>query len=221
MGVVGKGKKKAGRKVGRLYIQYMENKLFLDFFLGGIEGGTFAGDLFKPLDHAEHDNHGEEADGHEDDPALPDRNLVVEGGADPEESVAHGGSTEPEALAEAEEVLGGNLGDEAQAQRADEELGNSHAKIVDDEYPRGSFLSGCGGSVEGAELGARGVTLDVAEDGKEEVGAARYTHADGNFAGSGNAFAATGETFKEPHDGEGEQDDEEGVDGLPDLGRDG
>ena len=197
----------------------MPDVALFSFLFGSFQGGLFAGDLFKPFDHAQHDNHRQEADGHEDQPALPDGNLVVQGGADPEEAVTHSSGSEPQTLAEAEEVLGSNLGDEAQTQRADEQLGNSHAKVVDDEHPRGCFQSGGGGGVEGTELGTRGITLDVAEDGQEEVGTTRYTHADGNLARSGDALATLGETLKEPHDGEGKQDDEEGVHGLPDLGR--
>ena len=56
----------------------------------------------KPFHHAEHDDHREQADAHEDAPANPDGEVGVHQRSYPEESVTHGGGAEPQALAEAE-----------------------------------------------------------------------------------------------------------------------
>ena len=47
------------------------------------------GDLLEPLQHAQHDEHGDEANGQEDAPALPDRHFVIHQRANPKEEVAH------------------------------------------------------------------------------------------------------------------------------------
>ena len=83
----------------------------------------------KPFDHAEHDAHGEQADGEEDAPCVGDGPLVVHERANPQQQVAHGGGAEPQAQAPARQVLGSDLRDEAQAQRRDEELGHGEEEV--------------------------------------------------------------------------------------------
>ena len=78
------------------------------------------GDLLKPFQHAEHDEHGDEADGQEDGPALPNGHLVIHQRTDPEEEVANGGGAEPETLTEALQMFRGDFRDEREAQRRDE-----------------------------------------------------------------------------------------------------
>ena len=52
------------------------------------------GDFLEPLDHAEHDGHGDKADGEEDTPALPDRHGVVPDRAQEDEEVTDSRSGE-------------------------------------------------------------------------------------------------------------------------------
>lgn len=177
----------------------------------------FAGDAFEPFDHAEHDDHRDDADGGEDDPSDPDGELIVEQWANPEEAVADGGSAKPEALAEAEEVFGGDLGDEAEAERADEEFGDGHKEIIDDEDVGSSLHRSSLFDWESLEVGSRRIAVDIAEDRHNDIGTSSDTHTEGNLFGSRDAFTFAGKAFEEPHDGEGEDDDEEGVDGLPDF----
>ena len=64
--------------------------------------------FLKPLDHAEHNAHCQEAHAEEHAPAGPQRHLVVHQRADPQEEVAHRGGAEPESLAKSEKVLRGD-----------------------------------------------------------------------------------------------------------------
>lgn len=64
---------------------------------------------FKPFDHAEHDTHGNEADHEEYGPAHPYGPLIVHQRANPQEEVAYGCGTEPQALTETLQVFGGYL----------------------------------------------------------------------------------------------------------------
>ena len=69
----------------------------------------------QPLHHAEHDRHGDEADGEEHAPALPDVPSVEHDGTNEDEEVADGRGTEPQTLAEAHHVARSHLRDEGQA----------------------------------------------------------------------------------------------------------
>jgi len=51
------------------------------------------GHPLKPLHHTEHDRHGDEADGEEHAPALPDVPSVEHDGTDEDEEVADGRGT--------------------------------------------------------------------------------------------------------------------------------
>ena len=175
------------------------------------------GDALQPLQHAEHDAHSDEADDGEDGPGHPEAGqLVEEEGSDHDEQVAHGGGGEPQALADALDMLGGNLGDEAQTHRRDEELGHGEEEVGDDEHPCVGFHAGDGGGVLLHEGFTRGITHVHAEDGEEDVGAGSEEHADDNLARSGELAAPRG--AEEPHDDRREQDDEGGVEELPHLG---
>lgn len=186
--------------------------------LSSFECGFFTSYTLKPFNHAKHDYHGKQANGCEHNPSNPDGELVVQQRTNPKEAVTHCGGTEPETLAETEKVLGSNLGDEAETQRTDEKLSNGHEEVVKNQHPCASLEASSSLDVEGLELGCRRIALHVAEDGHEKISNGCDTHTDGDFLGGGDTLATTVETLEEEHDGEGEHDDEEGVDSLPDFG---
>ena len=100
------------------------------------------GYTLQPLHHTEHDAHGDEADGSEDCPALPDRPSLVHERANPEQHIAYGRSTQPEALAETQQVLGSHLGYKGETQRRDEELGYGEEEIDHNQHkPAGLGLN--------------------------------------------------------------------------------
>ena len=72
----------------------------------GESGRGLFGDSFEPVDHSEHDAHGDEADAEEYCPCHPDGTCVIDQRADPKEQVAASGGSEPETLAKTLHVLG-------------------------------------------------------------------------------------------------------------------
>ena len=68
---------------------------------------SVVGDTLKPADHTEHDAHRDEADAEEYGPCHPDGAGIIDERADPEQQIADGCGTEPEALAEALQMFRG------------------------------------------------------------------------------------------------------------------
>ena len=181
------------------------------------------GDLLQPLDHAEHDSHGDEAYHHEYEPAHPlTAEAVVHQRADPDEEVADCCSAEPQTLADTLQVLGSHLRYEGQSEGRDEQLSHSEEEVCDDQHP-GSGLDGIlSGYVPASELLAGGIAHNEGEDGEEEVGNSGYEHTDSDLPRSGDILASSlPESGEYPHHDRSEGDNEERVHSLPDLGSDG
>ena len=192
------------------------SRLCLSLYDGLFGCRLLGGDLLKPFEHAKHHTHGGEGYEHEDEPAHPQLgHLVEEERTNHDEEVAYGRGAEPETLADALNVLGGNLADEAQTQRADEELGNGEEEIGYNKHP-GAALGQTGGYILCEVVGAVGIANGIAKEGEEEVGAYHKAHAEGNLARGGELAAPVG--AEEPHDDGGEEYHEGGVEELPHLG---
>lgn len=192
----------------------------------GIDHSVATGELIfgyslKPFNHAEHCAHRNQADSGKDHPSLPDRAGVIDEGTDPEEQVAYGSRSEPETLAETLEMARGNLGYERESERRDKEFGYGEEEIKENQHPGAGLHPLAGGNGHIAECLARRIFVECADHCQEYISDCSQTHADGDFAGSGNYFASACESREEPHYDGCEQNYKTGVEGLPYLRCDG
>ena len=144
--------------------------------------------------------------------------MRVEDRSEEEQCIAHGGSSQPEALHQTLEFGRRYFRDERKTQRRDEQFGYRQDEVGDQQQP-GRYAFGRGETSLCLYFG-EGRKADRTE-GHDHVGQSGDAHTDGDLLGRGRFAVFFAQYAEYPDDDRGEEDHAEGVHRLEQFGRNG